>query len=119
VFQELEKKITVSVPSAVQILETRRGDCNEHAVLFVALARSLGIPARTAAGLVFRNGHFYYHAWPEVYLHGWAAVDPTFGEVPADAGHIRFTVGGLAHQIELIHRIGNLRISVLEARGTA
>ncbi|MBI4501610.1 MAG: transglutaminase domain-containing protein, partial [Gemmatimonadetes bacterium] len=55
VYQELEKKITVSVPSAVQVLETRRGDCNEHTVLFVALARALGIPARTAAGLVYLN----------------------------------------------------------------
>jgi hypothetical protein len=87
--------------------------------LFVALARALGIPTRTAAGLVYRDGQFYYHAWPEVYLHGWVAVDPTFGEVPADAAHIRFTVGGLARQIELIRRIGNLGISVLEIRGTA
>ncbi len=117
VYQELEKKITVSVPSAVQVLETRRGDCNEHTVLFVALARALGIPARTAAGLVHLNGHFYYHAWPEVYLRGWVAVDPTFGQVPADAAHIRFTIGGLARQMELIRLIGRLSINVVDAKG--
>jgi hypothetical protein len=117
VYETLEKKITVSVPSAVQVLETRRGDCNEHTVLFVALARSMGIPARTAAGLVYLNGHFYYHAWPEVYLNGWVAVDPTFGQVPADAAHIRFTIGGLARQMELIRLIGHLGINVIDAKG--
>jgi hypothetical protein len=117
VYETLEKRITVSVPSAVQVLETRRGDCNEHTVLFVALARALGIPARTAAGLVYLNGHFYYHAWPEVYLRGWVAVDPTFGQLPADAAHIRFTIGGLARQMELIRLIGHLNVTVIDARG--
>ena len=54
VYEQLEKKITISVPSAVEVLETLRGDCNEHAILFVAFARPIGLPARTAAGLVFR-----------------------------------------------------------------
>ena len=116
VYQNLEKKITVSVPSAVQVLETRRGDCNEHTVLFVALARSLGIPARTAAGLMHVNGRFYYHAWPEVYLHGWVAVDPTWNQFPADAAHIRFTIGGLARQIELLRLIGRVEIQVVDSR---
>jgi transglutaminase-like putative cysteine protease len=109
--------MTISVPSAVQVLETRRGDCNEHTVLFVALARAMGIPARTAAGLVYLNGRFYYHAWPEVYLRDWVAVDPTFGQVPADAAHIRFTIGGLARQMELIRLIGHLGIKVLDTKG--
>jgi transglutaminase-like putative cysteine protease len=117
VYQNLDKKITVSVPSAVQVLETRRGDCNEHTVLYVALARALGIPARSAAGLVYLNGHFYYHAWPEVYLNGWVAVDPTFGQMPADAAHIRFITGGLARQMELIRLIGHVGINVVDAKG--
>jgi transglutaminase-like putative cysteine protease len=66
VFDMLEKRITFSVPNAVQVLETLQGDCNEHTVLYVALARSLGLPARTAVGLVYLNGSFFYHAWPEV-----------------------------------------------------
>ena len=75
----LEKRITFSIPNAVQVLETRQGDCNEHTVLYVALARSLGLPARIAVGLVYLNGSFFYHAWPEVWLDEWVAVDPTFG----------------------------------------
>jgi hypothetical protein len=113
VYRSLAKEITVSVPSAVQVLEARRGDCNEHTVLYVALARALGLPARTAVGVVHLDGRFFYHAWPEVWLDGWVAVDPTFGQAPADAAHLRFLVGGLARQVELIRLIGRLRLEVL------
>ncbi len=115
VYGALAKQITVSVPSAVDVLESRRGDCNEHTVLYVALARAAGIPARTAAGLVYVDGSFYYHAWPEVFLGDWVAVDPTFDQFPADAAHLRFTIGGLARQVELIRLIGRLELEVLEA----
>ena len=110
----LEKRITFSIPNAVQVLETRQGDCNEHTVLYIALARALGLPARTAVGLVYLNGSFFYHAWPEVWLDEWVAVDPTFGQYPADASHIRFVTGGLAQQFEIVRLIGNLDIEVLE-----
>jgi hypothetical protein len=114
VFSMVKKEITLSVPSAVQVLENRRGDCNEHTVLYVALARSLGLPARTAVGLVYLRGSFYYHAWPEVWLGQWVAVDPTFGDVPADATHIRFVIGGLAQQVDIVRLIGKLHIDVID-----
>ena len=63
----LDKKPTVSLPSAREVLRTKVGDCNEHTALYVAMARALGIPARIAVGLVYVRGAFYYHAWPEVY----------------------------------------------------
>lgn len=115
IYGMLKKEITISVPSAVQVLESKRGDCNEHTVLYVAMARSLGLPARTAVGLVYLRGSFYYHAWPEVWLGQWVAVDPTFGDVPADAAHIRFVIGGLAEQVEIVRLIGKLRIDVVSA----
>jgi transglutaminase/protease-like cytokinesis protein 3 len=114
VFRALKKEITVSVPSALQVLESRVGDCNEHTVLYVALARALGLPARTAVGLVYVDGSFYYHAWPEVWLDEWVAVDPTFGEWPASAAHLRFVNGGLAQQVEIVRLIGRLNIEVVE-----
>jgi len=113
VYGMLEKRITFSIPNAVQVLESLQGDCNEHTVLYVALARALGLPARTAVGLVYVNGAFFYHAWPEVWLDEWVAVDPTFGQFPADASHIRFVIGGLAQQVEIVRLIGNLNIRVL------
>jgi transglutaminase-like putative cysteine protease len=109
----LRKEVTLSVPSAVQVLEAGQGDCNEHTVLYVALARALGLPARTAVGLVHIRGSFYYHAWPEVWLGDWVAVDPTLGQYPADASHLRFLTGGLARQVELVRLIGRLRLEVL------
>ena len=114
VYREVRKDITLSVPSALQVLDAMQGDCNEHTVLYVALARALGLPARTAVGLVHVRGSFYYHAWPEVWLgNAWVAVDPTLGQFPADAAHLRFLVGGLARQVELIRLIGRLGLEVL------
>lgn len=113
VYGALRKEVTLSVPSAVQVLEAGRGDCNEHTVLYLALARALGLPARTAVGVVHLNGRFYYHAWPEVWLDGWVAVDPTFGQAPADASHLRFLVGGLERQVELVRLIGRLKLEVI------
>jgi len=114
VYDNLEKKITISVPSAVQVLDMRSGDCNEHTVLYVALARAAGLPARTAAGVVYLRGQFFYHAWPEVWLGEWVAVDPTFGQFPADAAHLRFIIGGLARQVELVRLIGRLQLEVVQ-----
>lgn len=114
VHDNVEKAVAVTVPSAIQVLEERSGDCNEHTVLYVALARALGLPARTAAGVVYLRGRFYYHAWPEVWLGEWVAVDPTFGQFPADAAHLRFVIGGLARQVELIRLIGRLQLEVVQ-----
>jgi hypothetical protein len=119
VYDSLEKRITFGIPSAIQVLHARGGDCNEHAQLYVALARAAGIPARVDAGLAYIDGKFYYHAWPEVFLGDWVAVDPTFGQFPADAAHLRFTIGGLGRQAEMIRLMGKLKIEVLAggARG--
>ena len=115
VYDSLEKTITIGVPSALATLRARRGDCNEHTQLAVALSRAAGIPARVAAGLAFVDGKFYYHAWPEVWLERWVAIDPTFGQFPADAAHLRLTVGGLERQSELLRLMGPLKIDVLSA----
>lgn len=115
VYRGLKKEVTPSIPSAVQVLETLQGDCNEHTVLYVALARALGLPARKAVGMVHLDGRFYYHAWPEVWLNDWVAVDPTLGQFPADPAHLRFVVGGLARQVELVRLIGRLDLDIVQA----
>lgn len=118
----LEKKPTVSLPSAREVLRTKVGDCNEHTALYVAMARALGIPARIAVGLVYVRGitgAFYYHAWPEVYIDEgggrglWLPVDPTFNQFPADATHIRLARGGLDKQAAILPLIGHLKLTVL------
>jgi hypothetical protein len=120
----LEKKPTVSIPSAREVLRTRVGDCNEHTALFVAMARAIGIPARVAVGLVFVRGAFYYHAWPEVYVEEiggrglWLPVDPTLNQFPADATHLRLARGGLEKQTVILPLIGKLKMKVLDVEVT-
>ena len=40
-------------------------------------------------------------------------MDPTLDQFPADAGHVRFVVNGLARQVELLPFIGRLKLEVL------
>ena len=110
----VEDTPTASLPSALEVLRERRGDCNEHAVLFTALSRAAGIPARIAAGLVYLDEKFYYHAWSEVYLGRWVPVDPVFGQFPADATHIRLVRGELEGQLGILGVIGQIELEVLE-----
>jgi transglutaminase-like putative cysteine protease len=116
----VEKRPTVSLPSALEVLKTRVGDCNEHTALYVALARALGLPARIAVGLVYLRGAFYYHAWPEVWIAEspargrWLPVDPTLNEFPADATHVRLARGGLDRQTAIVGLIGRARLEILD-----
>jgi hypothetical protein len=114
VYEALVKKPVVSIPSALEVLKTREGDCNEHTALYVALARAAGIPTRMAAGIVYMKNGFYYHAWPEVWIGKWFAVDPTFNQFPADATHIRFVEGNLERQSNIVKLVGRLKVEVLE-----
>jgi transglutaminase-like putative cysteine protease len=120
----LEKKPTVSLPSALEVLRTKVGDCNEHTALFVALARSIGIPSRINVGVVYVHGAFYYHAWPEVYIDEgakrglWLPVDPTFNQFPADATHLRLARGGLDKQAAILPMIGSVKMYVTEVEVT-
>ena len=121
----VQKKPTVSLPSAREVLRTRIGDCNEHTALFVAMSRAAGIPARIAVGLTYVRGAFYYHAWPEVYIDEgstrgfWLPVDPTFNQFPADATHFRLARGGLDKQAAIIPLIGRIKITLMDVEVVA
>ena len=117
VFTQVDKVPVPSLPSALEILEQRRGDCNEHTVLYTALARAVGLPTRIAIGLVWSDelDGFYYHAWPEVLLEGsWLWFDPTLGQAPADATHLKLLNGGIERWPRLVPYLGRLEIEVLE-----
>jgi len=75
----------------VETLASREADCLEHSELYVALARSLGLPARVVTGAALGGGAFGAHAWVEIYLGKWVEVDPTWGLMDrVDATHLRF-----------------------------
>ncbi len=83
------KKMSGGFGSSLTALETLSGDCTEHTVLFIALARAAGIPARICSGVAYAKDAFYYHFWPEVYVGSWVQMDPTLGQTIADATHIQ------------------------------
>ncbi|HEV8716678.1 MAG TPA: transglutaminase-like domain-containing protein [Candidatus Binatia bacterium] len=113
-YTSLDKVPTVGLPTALEALASKRGDCNEHAVLFTALARAAGLPARVAAGVVYLDGAFYYHAWSEVWLGQWVAADPVFHQFPADATHIKFVEGGPEEHLALLKIFGKVGMEIVE-----
>jgi hypothetical protein len=116
VHDSVAKDVSAGIPSALHVLLTRRGDANEHTQLFVALARAAGIPSRIATGVVLVDGKFYHHAWPEVMLRGWVAVDPVLGQFPAGAGHVRLLLGPIGREGDLTRLLADLRLDVLTRR---
>ncbi len=115
VYNYLEKSPVVSFPSALDVLKMKKGDCNEHAVLYAAAARALKMPAEIAVGLVYTDGYFYYHAWNAVYLGDrWVFTDPTFGQFPADPLHIMLKLGGVEKQADVMGVVGKIKIKVLD-----
>lgn len=73
-----------------EIVERGHAECRGYTMLFAALCRSAGIPARPVWGVVFLPKGFTSHNWDEVYIAGvgWVPVDPqkreTFGWLPND-----------------------------------
>jgi len=112
------RRMPVDVFSALDVLERREAECQGHAYLYAALARSLGIPTRVVNGLAHSEAAdgFLYHSWAESYLDdGWHAVDPTFGQPVADATHLKLIEGeSISDLLPLLDWVGKVRITVLE-----
>src|SRR5262249_35590995 len=107
---------TIEVASIV--LAQGKGDCSEMSLLYVALARAAGVPARVVDGIaateVDGKPAFGFHAWREVALEGhWVQVDPTWNEPVADATHVMFGV----KKIEVwAHDLDQLRVAVTDVQ---
>lgn len=117
------EKAPLDVFSARDVLERRKAECQGHAWLYAALARAAGIPTRVVNGLVYSAelGGFLYHTWNESWLEGaWRALDPTFGQLRADATHLKLFEGEtLAELLPLLDYVGRLRIRILAAEHAA
>ncbi len=102
--------------NTLEALESLEGDCTEHAILFVGLARAVGLPAKEVAGLIYVEGNppgFYFHQWASVWLGEWVDVDPAFNQIPVDVTHIKLSEGDLFRQAQILPLIGRLKIEVL------
>ena len=79
------------------VLENKQGVCDEMTSLFVAMCRSVGIPARFVSGISYTTSELFDenwqpHGWAEVYFpnKGWVEFDITFGEYGyIDVTHIK------------------------------
>lgn len=76
---------------AITVLETKKGVCAEYTTLFIALARSIGIPAKYISSYAYGELGWERHAYAEVYLGKWVPVDPLWLEIGyLDATHLKF-----------------------------
>ncbi|NIO22220.1 MAG: hypothetical protein GTN76_16205 [Candidatus Aenigmarchaeota archaeon] len=76
---------------ALSVLDTKKGVCAEYTTLFIALARSVGIPSKYVSAFAYGQKGWERHAYSEVYLGEWVPVDPLWLEVGyIDATHIKF-----------------------------
>jgi hypothetical protein len=117
VAESVAESVTDSQTS-LEILRNRKGNCQAHARLYTALARAAGIPTRFVSGLVYVEGKgFLYHSWAESFAGRWVAVDPTFGQVPADATHIKLAEGDSPGEMALIAGlVGRLTAKVMDVQ---
>jgi len=89
-----EPGITDVTTAATEVLQMGHGVCQDHAHLFLACARGLGVPARYVSGYVYTaDEHAASHAWADVWLHGrgWVSVDITNRQYASDC-HCRLAV---------------------------
>lgn len=106
-------------PSPLDTLASRKGNCQSHARLYASLARAAEIPTRVVSGLAYLEGKgFLYHSWAESFVDGrWLQVDPTFGQVPVDATHVKLVEGENPDDLAAIAGVvGKIRASVVEAK---
>lgn len=115
VYRSLDK-VLVDTFTAMDALREMKGECQSHTNLFAALARASGIPTKVVHGLAYSEeyGGFVYHAWPEVFVGEWRALDPTLGQKSVDATHIKLAQGEREGVLKLMEFIGKLQIQVLE-----
>lgn len=116
VFDEMHATYSARLTNALEVLQSLEGDCTEHSILFVGLARAAGVPAREVAGVVYVPGNpagFYYHQWAKVWVGKWIDVDPTMNQWLADVTHIKLAEGDLLEQSKIIPLIGHLQVEFL------
>jgi transglutaminase-like putative cysteine protease len=89
---------TNSGTSALEAFGLKRGVCQDYAHVFIACARSAGVPARFVSGHFLRSDGVVHqqagHAWAEAFVQdlGWVGFDPANGICTTDA-HARVAIG--------------------------
>lgn len=89
---------THAATSAAEALALGEGVCQDHAHVFIAACRSLGVPARYVGGYFWPGqnwaGDQASHAWAEAFVEdtGWIGFDPA-NRTAQDDRHVRVSLG--------------------------
>lgn len=82
--------------SAIEAFRQGQGVCQDHAHIFIACCRSIGLPARYVSGYLFTvdGSLMQTHAWADVYLTngGWQSFDVSNGCLAGEM-HVRLATG--------------------------
>jgi len=84
--------------TAAEAFALGRGVCQDHAQIFIACARTVGIPARYVSGHLCRSDGVIEqeaaHAWAEAWVEdlGWVGFDPANGVCPHER-YVRIAAG--------------------------
>ncbi|HEB13808.1 MAG TPA: transglutaminase domain-containing protein, partial [candidate division WWE3 bacterium] len=121
-YQKLETGELVRLGALEALSQKESAVCMEYTDLFIALARSSGIPAREVNGYAYTSddtdrplslrleGGDVLHAWPQAYIPqtGWVMVDPTWGSTSGssyfstfDLSHLAFVIKGESSEYPL------------------
>ncbi len=93
--------------SVFDVIETKKGDCTEHAQLFTVLARAAGFPTREVGGWAYDGkNRFIPHAWTEVAIkldddYYWVPADPTWDMI-IPVVHIKSNAESILGKFSLI-----------------
>ncbi|HXR50869.1 MAG TPA: transglutaminase family protein [Steroidobacteraceae bacterium] len=104
-----DTKATTVTTQVEEVLELKRGVCQDFAHLMISCLRSLGLPARYVSGYVLNrrkagkdtmSGADASHAWVASHCpaHGWVAFDPTNGKI-ADTEFVTLGWGRDYHDV--------------------
>lgn len=94
---EYEKGMTTTHTCAAEALAAGKGVCQDHAHIFIAAARVMGVPARYVTGYLASDEpeeSEAHHAWAEVWLDGlgWVGFDVSNNICPTER-YVRLTTG--------------------------
>lgn len=112
-----QKTLNVGYATASEVARSKEGDCSEHAVLLVALARANGLPARAVSGLVGVDQgpgsniceQLNYHMWTQVWMDGvWVDLDAAQHQTDCDPTHIALSVMPLTSNVVIEDELLNV-----------
>jgi transglutaminase-like putative cysteine protease len=94
-----EKDVTTVTTTVPEVVEARRGVCQDFAHVLISLYRAVDIPARYVSGYIVSGGGASRgarasHAWVDAWIptHGWRGFDPT-NNLLASEHHVKMAIG--------------------------